>query len=145
MDHFFFVPRSDLLIQVWLYNFSCIFYWKLYRLIFCTKIFPITPYRQKYLPAFFQIPLKVLPPHSIEVYLYMYCEIIINRGVLIIVDFVVHLNHEDQNPTNTIFSFIVACNVRNHEYWCQRIKVFSQYIPYLLYILVLNHMRRLQS
>jgi len=28
----------------------------------------------------------------------MYCEIIINRGVLIFVNFLVHLNHENKNP-----------------------------------------------
>jgi hypothetical protein len=28
-----------------------------------------------------------------------YCEIIINRGFLIFADFVVHLNHENKNPT----------------------------------------------
>ena len=32
-----------------------------------------------------------------------YCELIINRGALIFVDFVVRLNHENENPSNTIF------------------------------------------
>jgi hypothetical protein len=34
---------------------------------------------------------------------YKYCEIIINHGVLIFSDFVVHLNHETKNPTKHNF------------------------------------------
>jgi hypothetical protein len=40
-----------------------------------------------------------------------YCEIFINRGVLIFADFVVHLNHENKIKRNTIFPLIVAYNV----------------------------------
>ena len=35
--------------------------------------------------------------------IYIYCEIIINRGVPISADFVVHLNHENKNPTKCNF------------------------------------------
>ena len=42
---------------------------------------------------------------------YMYCELIINREVLIFADLVVHLNHEIKIQRNTIFPFIVVCNV----------------------------------
>ena len=47
-----------------------------------------------------------------------YCEIIINRGVLIFADFVVHLNHEFKNPLINGFC-------RKHENWSQQIKVPS--------------------
>ena len=71
----------------------------------------------------------------------VYREIIINRGALIFADFVVHLNNEIKIQQNTIFPLIVACKVwnheiknpwidafyRNHENWCQQIKVLSQY------------------
>jgi hypothetical protein len=73
----------------------------------------------------------------------VYCEIIINRGVLFFfIDFVIHLNHKNQNPTKYNFPFnFVVCSVwnqkfknpgrnafcRNHKYWCQLIKVLSQY------------------
>jgi hypothetical protein len=40
-----------------------------------------------------------------------YCEIIINCGVLIFADFVVHLNSEIKIQPNSIFPWIVACNV----------------------------------
>ena len=33
----------------------------------------------------------------------LFCEIIINRGVLIFVDFVVHVKLKNQNPTKYIF------------------------------------------
>ena len=33
----------------------------------------------------------------------MYCEIIINRGVVSLADFVVHLKHENKNPTKYNF------------------------------------------
>ena len=36
-----------------------------------------------------------------------YCEIIINRGVLIFVDFMVHLNHENKNPMK--YNFLTDC------------------------------------
>ena len=38
---------------------------------------------------------------------YMYCELIINRRVLIFVDLVVHLNHENLNPTK--YNFPIHC------------------------------------
>ena len=69
-----------------------------------------------------------------------YCEIIINREVLIFVYFVVNLNHKKQNPTK--YNFPIDCCLQhlkpriqesmintfcgNHEKWCQRIKVLSQ-------------------
>ena len=71
----------------------------------------------------------------------------INHGVLIFVDSVVHLNHENFNPTKCNFS-IDCCMYydvvfetmnsrthalcRNHENWCQRIIILSQY--YLGYV-----------
>jgi hypothetical protein len=36
-----------------------------------------------------------------------YCEIIINRGVLIFVDFLVHLNHENKNLMK--YNFPIDC------------------------------------
>ena len=65
----------------------------------------------------------------------IYCEIIINRVVLIFADFVVHLNHEIN-----FFLSTVACNISNHDFknpritafcknhknWYQRIKILSQ-------------------
>jgi hypothetical protein len=36
-----------------------------------------------------------------------YCEIIINRGVLIFTDFMVLLNHENKNPTK--YNFLIDC------------------------------------
>jgi hypothetical protein len=41
----------------------------------------------------------------------MYCEIIINCGVLIFADFVIHSNNENENPTIYNFSLIVACKM----------------------------------
>ena len=42
----------------------------------------------------------------------IYCEIIINRGVLIFVDFLVHLNHKNQIQHNPIFPLMgIPCNV----------------------------------
>jgi len=35
---------------------------------------------------------------------FSYCEIIINRGVLIFADFVVHLNHENKNQAKYNFT-----------------------------------------
>ena len=37
----------------------------------------------------------------------LFCEIIINRGVLIFVDFVVHEKLKNQNPTK--YNFPIAC------------------------------------
>ena len=36
-----------------------------------------------------------------------YCEIIVNRGVVFYVDFVVYLNHEHKNPTK--YNFPMNC------------------------------------
>lgn len=71
-----------------------------------------------------------------------YCESTINRGVPIFVDFVVPWNHEINNPTRWVFfiAFLMGWkrdhdfgnprdgeNFQNHEGWCPRIKVLSQY------------------
>jgi hypothetical protein len=48
----------------------------------------------------------------------VYCEIIINHGVLIFADFMVHLNHEFKKPWINGFC-------RKHENWNQQIKVPS--------------------
>lgn len=37
----------------------------------------------------------------------LYCEFIVNRGVLIFADFVVHLNHEIKNPAK--YNFLNDC------------------------------------
>jgi hypothetical protein len=37
----------------------------------------------------------------------IYCKIIINRGVLIFTNYVVHLNHENENPTK--YNFPIDC------------------------------------
>ena len=37
----------------------------------------------------------------------LFCEIIIIRGVLIFVDFVVHVKHKNQNPTK--YNFPIDC------------------------------------
>jgi hypothetical protein len=42
-----------------------------------------------------------------QVIMIYYCEIIINRGVLIFADFLVHLNHENKNLTK--YSFPIDC------------------------------------
>ena len=79
----------------------------------------------------------------------IYCEIIVNRGVLIFTDF--------RGPPKTmkikiqqitISSLIVTCSVwnhefknswvnafcRNHENWCPRVKVLSLYLSYWWFI-----------
>jgi len=46
-----------------------------------------------------------------------YCENIIIRGLLIFVAFMVHLNHENYNPTKYKFSFdFFASSVWNHDH-----------------------------
>ena len=74
--------------------------------------------------------------------IFIYCEIIINCGVLIFVDFVVLLNHKIQNPMK--YNFPIDCCLqclkpriqginafcRNHENWCQQTKILSQYMHF---------------
>jgi len=58
----------------------------------------------------------------------MYCEIFINLEVLIFMDFVVHLNHENKNLTK--YNFPIDLRVLNHKlknpfcrnYWCPLIE-----------------------
>ena len=46
-----------------------------------------------------------------------YYEIRINRGILIFVDFVVNLNHENKNPTK--YNFSIDCCLKYFKPWIQ--------------------------
>jgi hypothetical protein len=56
----------------------------------------------------------------------LFCEIIINRGVLIFVDFVVHVKLKNQNPTKYNFPIDFAYCAWNHEFKNPRITVFCR-------------------
>ena len=45
--------------------------------------------------------------HNDNIKVILFCEIIINRGVLISVDFVVHIKLKNQNPTK--YNFPIDC------------------------------------
>jgi hypothetical protein len=45
-----------------------------------------------------------------------YCEIIINHGVLIFMNFMVHLNHKNYNLMKYNFPLTVACSIWNYEF-----------------------------